>query len=116
MFACSRRVGEAGLGKSAIHVRSAGGVERGYVVVVCRACLEPPCSKACPVGALRDRPGGGVVVSPDLCLGCGTCTAACPFGAIRWDFEVNKPIVCAHCGYCVEFCPYKVLKLEEVSR
>jgi len=115
MFACTRRHGEAGLGRSAIHIRSAGGVERGYVVIVCRACQDPPCAKACPVGALSLRQGGGVIVNYDACLGCGRCRDACPFGAVRWDHEVDKPIICAHCGYCVEHCPHNVLKLEEVA-
>ena len=115
MFACTRRHGEAGLGRSAIYVRSAGGVERGYVVIVCRACQDPPCAKACPVGALSLRPGGGVIVNYDACLGCGRCRDACPFGAVRWDPELDKPIICVHCGYCAEHCPHSVLKLEEVA-
>ncbi|MCX8204592.1 MAG: 4Fe-4S binding protein [Candidatus Nezhaarchaeota archaeon] len=115
MFACTRRLGEAGLGKAAIHVRSAGGVERGYVIIVCRACPDPPCFKACPADALKKRPKGGVLVDYDLCIGCGACQGACPFGAIKWDLDLDKPIVCIHCGYCVEFCPHKVLALEEVS-
>ncbi|MCX8176661.1 MAG: [Fe-S]-binding protein, partial [Candidatus Bathyarchaeota archaeon] len=48
MFACNRRFGEAGISKSAIRVVSAGGVERGFVVIVCRACLDPPCARVCP--------------------------------------------------------------------
>ncbi|TDA34698.1 [Fe-S]-binding protein, partial [Candidatus Nezhaarchaeota archaeon WYZ-LMO7] len=53
MFACSRfRFGEVSLAKSAIQVKSAGGIERGFVIVVCRACVDPPCVKSCPTGAL----------------------------------------------------------------
>lgn len=115
MFACTRRLGYAGLGKAAIHVRSAGGVERGYVVVVCRACQDPPCLKACPVGALSPRRGGGVIVNYDACIGCGLCRDACPFGAVKWDLELDKPAICTHCGYCVDYCPYGVLGLEEVA-
>ncbi|RLF10989.1 MAG: [Fe-S]-binding protein, partial [Thermoprotei archaeon] len=55
MFACTRRLGYAGLGKSAIKIRSAGGVERGFVVIVCRACPDPPCAKVCPVDAITLR-------------------------------------------------------------
>ncbi|MEM4594289.1 MAG: 4Fe-4S binding protein, partial [Zestosphaera sp.] len=43
MFACSRRFADAGLGYTAIHVRSVGGVERGFSVIVCRACKDPSC-------------------------------------------------------------------------
>ena len=48
MFACSRVHGQPGLGRERISVRSAGGMERGFVVVVCRACSEPPCAAVCP--------------------------------------------------------------------
>lgn len=112
MFACSRRLGYGGLGKSAILIRSAGGIERGYVVIVCRACPDPPCAKVCPTGALSLRRGEGVLVNDSLCIGCGHCHEACPFRAIAWDEEVQKPIICVHCGYCVKFCPYKVLVME----
>ncbi|MGA1863972.1 MAG: hypothetical protein ACMUHX_02805 [bacterium] len=57
MFACSRRHDEAGLAKTCIGVRSAGGMERGFMVIVCRACNDPPCAKVCPVDALSLRDG-----------------------------------------------------------
>jgi Fe-S-cluster-containing dehydrogenase component len=111
MFACSRRFGEGGLAKSAIHVSSIGGVERGYKVVVCRACEDPPCAAVCPTDALVKRPGGGVLLKAEKCIGCGNCAKACPIGAVQWDLENNKPIICVHCGYCAEYCPYGVLQL-----
>ena len=115
MFACTRRRGYGGLGFSAIHVRSTGGIESGFTVIVCRACPDPPCQKVCPTGALTVRKGGGVRLNVDKCIGCGYCVDACPFGAIFWNPEVNKPIVCVYCGYCVDFCPHKVLTFEEVK-
>jgi len=115
MLACSRRFAEVGFAKSAIHVRSAGGVERGFVVVVCRACKDPPCLRACPVGAITQRKGGaGVVVNYSKCIGCGFCREACVIGAVMWDDLSNKPIICTHCGFCIDFCPHGVLGLEEV--
>ncbi|MHC1566673.1 MAG: 4Fe-4S dicluster domain-containing protein [Candidatus Syntropharchaeia archaeon] len=60
MFACARRLGEAGLDRVSIGVRSVGGMERGFVVVVCRACKDPPCAKVCPTGALEPKIDGGV--------------------------------------------------------
>ncbi|MHA1708991.1 MAG: 4Fe-4S binding protein [Candidatus Baldrarchaeia archaeon] len=112
MFACTRRHGVGGLARSAIHVRSAGGFERGFVVIVCRACSDPPCAKVCPTGALRPRKGGGVVLDERKCIGCGLCAEACPIGAIFWDDERNKPVVCKYCGSCAEHCPHGVIKLE----
>lgn len=113
MFACTRRFGDAGLGKSAIRVRSVGGIERGFTVIVCRACEDPPCAKVCPTGALIPRKGGGVLLNSSKCIGCQLCVDACLIGAIFWDDDTNKPIVCTQCGYCVDFCKYGVLEIEE---
>lgn len=115
MFACNRRFGGGGLAKSAIGVRSAGGFERGFVVIVCRACENPPCMKVCPVDALEKRQGGGVILNPSKCIGCKLCVSACPIRAVFWDEELNKPNICVHCGYCVNYCPHEVLSIEEVS-
>lgn len=113
MFACNRRYGAGGLAKSAIRVRSTGGVERGFAVIVCRACPDPPCLKVCPVDALSPREGGGVLLDSSKCIGCGSCMEACQIGAIFWDSERNKPDICVHCGYCVSYCPHEVLEMRE---
>ncbi len=114
VFACSRRFGDGGVSKSAIKVASIGGIERGFKVIVCRACLDPPCIHVCPTGALKRREGGGVVIDLARCIECGNCVAACPYRAIMWDEETNRPVICTHCGYCTRYCPYGVIKLEEV--
>ena len=111
MFACARRFGNAGLEKSAIRIRSAGGMERGFVVVACRACPDPPCMKACPTRALTLRNGGGVILDQAKCIGCGSCAKACTIGAVSWDNSTNKPIICVHCGFCTDFCHYGVIKI-----
>ncbi|MFC2033028.1 4Fe-4S binding protein [Chloroflexota bacterium] len=112
MFACSRRQGEAGLAEACLGIRSIGGMERGFIVVVCRACDDPPCAKVCPTDALEVRDDGGVQLDTALCIGCGNCKDACIIDAIFWDEEINKPMICIHCGYCVKFCPHGVLELE----
>lgn len=113
MFACARRQGRAGLEQSCIGVRSAGGMSRGFQIIVCRACSDPPCARACPEDALVPRPGGGVVLRREKCTGCGLCRQACILGAIYWDGHENKPLICIHCGYCVRYCPHDVLRLEK---
>jgi len=115
MFACNRRFGMGGLARSSIQVRSVGGIEHGFTVVVCRACPDPPCAKVCPTDALRIRRGGGVILDQSKCIGCGLCVKACPFGAVFWDYESNKPEICVHCGYCANYCPHGVLKMEVLS-
>jgi len=96
-----------------IGVRSVGGMERGFTVVVCRACEDPPCARVCPVDALSLRRGGGVILDAAKCIGCGHCRRACVLGAVFWDEEVNKPMICTHCGICAKFCPHAVLELEK---
>jgi carbon-monoxide dehydrogenase iron sulfur subunit len=115
MFACSRRAGRGGFNESAIRVRSAGGIERGFVIVVCRACENPPCARVCPTGALRERKGEGVILSENKCIGCGFCAQACIMGAIFWDSERDKPIVCKYCGECADYCVHNAIGMVEVK-
>ncbi|MFQ5819515.1 MAG: 4Fe-4S binding protein [Candidatus Heimdallarchaeota archaeon] len=115
MFACTRRFGVGGLGKSTIHVQSAGGVEKGFVVIVCKACIDPPCAKVCPTDALIRREGGGVILRKSKCIGCQNCVDACPLNAVFWEEEINKPAICVYCGYCAKYCPHSVISLEEIK-
>jgi len=113
MFACARRRGHGGLARSRIAVGSAGGMSRGFKVVVCRACDDPPCARVCPEDALEVRDGGGVKLIAESCSGCGDCADACLLGAAFWDDESNKPLICTYCGYCAKYCPHGVLEREE---
>jgi len=114
IFACSRRSGEAGLAHSSIAVRSTGGMEKGFKIIVCNACADPPCAAVCPTDALLRQDGGGVRLDAKRCIGCRQCVGACTIGAVQWDAEIDKPMICVHCGYCVRYCPHGVLTLVEV--
>jgi Fe-S-cluster-containing dehydrogenase component len=113
MFACERRQGKVGLAQACIGVKSLGGMDKGFNVVVCRACREPACAKSCPTNALTPRVDGGVRLNPDRCIGCGHCLQNCLLGAIYWNEATNKPVICIHCGYCTEYCPHGVLKIQK---
>ena len=91
-------------------------IARFFVVIVCRACDDPPCARACPTSALSPRDGGGVTLLADDCVPCSACRDACPFGAVFWDDEASRPLICVYCGYCAPYCPHDVLEHEEIDR
>lgn len=109
MLACSRQRGLVSLVRSAIQVKTRGGIEGDFILVVCHACEDPPCAHACQPGAL-EKADGGVKFDRELCTRCGACKDACLIGAITMDQE--EVVVCKHCGMCAEFCPHDVLTLE----
>lgn len=114
VYACARRrFGILSIDFSAITVKTKGGMENGFTVIICRGCKDPVCARACPTGALRARKGGGVRIDLSKCDSCGACADACTIGAITIEARTGKPIVCTQCGACVEFCPHEVLVLEE---
>lgn len=116
MYACSREVHDSlSLTKSAIHIRTSGGIEGSFAVVKCRFCDPAPCAAACPTDALVQRPGGGVILFPDKCIGCEKCVKACIVHAIEMDPETNTPAICVNCGKCVDFCPEGVLGFKDVE-
>ena len=101
--------------KSAIKVRTTGGMDSSYIAIVCLGCPEPACMEVCPSDALILRAGGGVVFIPEKCIGCRQCESACIMRAVNFDIEARKPIICSHCGVCARFCPHDCLKLVDTD-
>lgn len=102
--------------KSSIKIRTSGGLQGRFVANVCIACNDGrACAEACPSGALENRPGGGVLLKPDKCIGCRKCVSACVVAAVFFDEEECKPIICKHCGVCARFCPHECLRMEDVA-
>ncbi|MDA8096025.1 MAG: (Fe-S)-binding protein [Desulforudis sp.] len=112
MLACSRVVyGHFSAAKSAIQIRTRGGLQSKLAANICIGCFGPPCAEACPEDALVARKGGGVRFHSDKCTGCRACVAACIADVIAFDEEDAKPIVCVQCGSCARFCPHGVLEM-----
>lgn len=54
---------------------------RYFFPKICNQCDEPPCVSPCPTGATFKRADGVVMVNREVCIGCGRCVDACPYGA-----------------------------------
>jgi len=51
------------------------------VSVACMHCTDAPCEQVCPVDCFYIREDGIVLHDKEICIGCGYCLYACPFGA-----------------------------------
>jgi formate dehydrogenase iron-sulfur subunit len=49
--------------------------------VACMHCSDAPCMAVCPVDCFYQTDDGVVLHDKDICIGCGYCFYACPFGA-----------------------------------
>lgn len=92
----------------------------------CMHCADPPCARACPVGAISVTREGAVVIDQNLCIGCGYCQAACPYDVPRQgsDGKYYKCTLCVdriqsgRAPACVEVCPTNVFTfgpLEQIA-
>jgi anaerobic carbon-monoxide dehydrogenase iron sulfur subunit len=84
-----------------------------YVPMSCQQCQDAPCLNVCPVKAIsRDEELGRVMVDYDVCIGCRSCVAVCPFGAMSFnviDKQVFKCDLCDGDPQCVRFCDRKAV-------
>lgn len=52
--------------------------------MACMHCTDAPCAAVCPVNCFYTTADAVVLHSKDLCIGCGYCFYACPFGAPQY--------------------------------
>lgn len=93
--------------------------ESGFLsfALQCRHCPEPLCAYSCLTGALTKK-GSTVHHDPDRCIGCWTCVAVCPYGALKVDAAQHR--VHGKCDLCPDLdepacvanCPNEALVYE----
>jgi formate dehydrogenase beta subunit len=90
--------------------------EYSFVKRQCMHCVDPACTTACMLGALKKREHGIVTYNADLCVGCRYCEMACPFNIpkFQWESLASKIVKCELCNHriaqgkqpgCTEACP-----------
>ena len=69
-----------------------------FITVTCQQCAEPVCAKVCPTGACYKSSEDGVVyIDRDVCIGCKSCSNACPYKAIIFNNELRVSDKCDLC-------------------
>ena len=86
-----------------VHGFETGDGEDGRTVYFPKSCLHcenAQCVTVCPTGASYKRDEDGIVlVDEDMCIGCGLCAWACPYGARELDASEG---VMKKCTLCVD--------------
>lgn len=109
-------------GKSMIHLDYADpGNSTAAQPTVCMHCSDPvaPCAQVCPVDAIPiDEHGVVGSASHELCIACGNCVHACPFGVPKLDLGEMLQYKCDLCydrtsqgkvPMCASVCPTDAL-------
>jgi carbon-monoxide dehydrogenase iron sulfur subunit len=90
-----------------------------YIPMSCQQCQDAPCMNVCPVKAIsRDESLARVMVDYDKCIGCRSCVAVCPFGAMSFNVIDKKVFKCDLCDgdpQCVRFCDIKAVDYSDAS-
>ncbi len=93
--------------------------QASFAPYTCFQCSEAWCMQTCPVNAIDVDPDTGAkVVLDDVCVGCGLCVIACPFGTMFFDgrsHTAEKCDLCADDPACVHACPTNAIEYVEAD-
>ena len=91
-----------------------------YLPMPCMHCEDAPCEKKAIANAVTRRADGIVLIDGERAKGQKDLVAACPYGAIWWNEELNIPQKCTFCAHliddkwkeprCVQACPTGALQ------
>jgi Fe-S-cluster-containing hydrogenase component 2 len=91
-----------------------------YIPMSCQQCEDAPCMTICPVKAIsRDQALDYVKIDYDVCIGCRSCMAVCPFGAMGFNVIDRKVFKCDLCEgdpQCVRFCDVKAVEYVDANQ
>ena len=91
-----------------------------YIPMSCQQCEDAPCMTICPVKAIsRDQELDYVKIDYNVCIGCRSCVAVCPFGAVGFNVKDKKVFKCDLCEgdpQCVRFCEVKAVEYVDANR
>lgn len=94
------------------------GPDHEFVRIHCHHCSDPMCLASCPVSAIsKDYQTGIVSVDKMRCIGCKSCTWACPISVPQMQRGLKAMTKCDLCGgdpSCIKVCSAKAIQL--VSR
>jgi len=95
-------------------------IDVAYLAKPCQHCDDAPCIRA-GQGAVVKRPDGIVLIDQEKAKGRKNLAAACPYGAIWWNEELQLPQKCTFCAHlldggwreprCVQACPTGALTI-----
>ena len=94
--------------------------------LTCQQCDNPACVAACPTGAMQKYADGIVRSDHEVCIGCGSCATACPYGHPFVSAELKKSIKCVLCTdeasedgvphpACATACPVRALEFGPID-
>ena len=85
----------------------------------CLQCETALCKQVCPVDALmRDTKTQAVTIDKEMCIGCGMCVVACPFGYMQLDDSIRRATKCDLCSgnpKCVQVCMARALHFGSIN-
>jgi len=92
------------------------GPDGEFLRIHCHHCADPMCMAACPTGATQKDPSTGIVsIDKMQCIGCKSCTWACPISIPQIQRGLKAMSKCNLCDgdpSCFKICSAKAIKFD----